>query len=137
MFAAHELQAAMAHRRGRLLYRGDVGLGPRAGGAWMKEAEPWQLLLVIALFASIYLFIGLGRGWLMRAIQITIMLAIMGSNIRWNWTPNGYLAGMVGIGAAWVLTVPPVLIWDRLRRKPRPPVSRSVVKREQSTELDL
>lgn len=101
----------------------------------MSPAEPWQWALLLAGVASIYLFIGIGQGWLMRALQITIVMAVIGSNIQWHWTPNGLLAGLIGVGAAFLLTVAPVLLWDRLWRKPR--ASRGVVERKQSTELDL
>lgn len=105
-------------------------------GEELKPAETWQWLLFFAGIASIYLFIGLGRGWLMRAIQITIVMAVIGSNIQWTWTHSGFLAGVFGIGAAYALTIPPIWLWDRLRREPRAGVSRGVVEREQSTKLD-
>jgi hypothetical protein len=28
--------------------------------------------------------------------QSTIIFAVMASNIHWHWTPNGYLAGLIG-----------------------------------------
>ncbi len=102
----------------------------------MTPAEPWQIAFTIGIYAVLYAMIGMGEGWLMRATQLTIMLLIAGSNIMWHWTPNGYMVGIIAIGAAWVLTVPPVLIMDRLRRK-RATRSQGIVKREQSTELDL
>ena len=38
----------------------------------MKDPTWWQWPMVIGLVGAIYLLIGLGKGWLMRAIQITI-----------------------------------------------------------------
>lgn len=98
--------------------------------------EPWPLVILLAGVASIYLFIGLGEGWLMRALQITIVMAVIGSNVQWHWTHSGFLAGLVGIGAAFVLTVAPLLLWDRLRRQRRSGVSGDIVEREELSEPD-
>ncbi len=74
----------------------------------MTPAEPWQWALVVFSFGLCYLFVGLGRGWLMRAIQLTIILAVMGSNVQWHWTPSPVVPGLFGIAAAWLVTVPPL-----------------------------
>jgi mannitol-specific phosphotransferase system IIBC component len=36
--------------------------------------------------------------------QSLIIFAVMASNIRWHWTPNGYLAVLIGAGLAYGLT---------------------------------
>ena len=36
--------------------------------------------------------------------QSSIIFAVMASNIHWQWTPNGYLAGLIGVGLAYGLT---------------------------------
>lgn len=82
--------------------------------AGMTPAEPWQWAFVVAIFAGCYLFIGLGRGWIMRAIQLTIFLVVAGSNIPLRWTDGPLVPSLVGVAAAWLFTVPPILIWDRL-----------------------
>jgi len=41
--------------------------------------------------------------WLL--LQGLIMFAVMASNIHWHWTPNGYLAGILGWIAALLVTV--------------------------------
>lgn len=38
-------------------------------------------------------------------LQSSIMFAVIASNIHWQWTPNGYLAGLIGISLAWLLTL--------------------------------
>jgi hypothetical protein len=38
-------------------------------------------------------------------IQSSIIFAVMASNIRWHWTPNGYLAGLIGAVLAYGATV--------------------------------
>jgi hypothetical protein len=48
--------------------------------------------------------------WLL--FQSLIMFAVCASNIRWHWTPNGYLASMIGVGLAWLATV----LINQLRR---------------------
>jgi hypothetical protein len=37
-------------------------------------------------------------------LQSSIMFAVMASNIHWNWTPNGYLAGLIGVALAYGAT---------------------------------
>src|ERR1700687_791905 len=36
--------------------------------------------------------------------QLIIIIAVVFSNIHWHWTPNGYLASLLGIAAAWLCT---------------------------------
>ncbi|MGY4160482.1 hypothetical protein ACVINW_006324 [Bradyrhizobium sp. USDA 4461] len=36
--------------------------------------------------------------------QSLVIFAVLASNVHWHWTPNGYLAGMIGVGLAWLLT---------------------------------
>lgn len=36
--------------------------------------------------------------------QSSIIFAVLASNIHWKWTPNGYLAGLIGVGLAYGLT---------------------------------
>jgi hypothetical protein len=38
-------------------------------------------------------------------LQSSIIFAVMASNIRWHWTPNGYLAGLIGVGLAYGVTL--------------------------------
>jgi hypothetical protein len=48
------------------------------------------------------------------------VFAVCASNIRWQWTPNGYLAGLIGVllarGVTPLVSAP---FWRRLRRVPR------------------
>jgi hypothetical protein len=48
-------------------------------------------------------------------LQSSIIFAVMASNIAYQWTPNGYLAGIIGVGLAWVSTrlIYSVLIWRK------------------------
>jgi len=43
------------------------------------------------------------------------MFAVMASNIHWQWTPNPYLAGLIGAGLAFAVTagVSQLLLWTR------------------------
>jgi hypothetical protein len=36
--------------------------------------------------------------------QLSIMAAVMCGNIYWKWTPNGYVVGILGLGAAYFAT---------------------------------
>jgi hypothetical protein len=38
-------------------------------------------------------------------LQSLIIFAVVASNIHWHWTPNTYLASILGILAALLLTV--------------------------------
>lgn len=90
----------------------------------MTEPTWWQHLLMIGAVIGIYLLIGIGKGWLMRAIQITIAMAVILSNAYWHWTPNPYIPGIFGIALAWLLTVFPIMLWEWPifeKSRPRPP----------------
>lgn len=49
----------------------------------------------------------------MKLLQLTIFVAVLFSNIHYEWTPNGYLASILAVGAAFVVTV----VIDRLRTR--------------------
>jgi hypothetical protein len=36
--------------------------------------------------------------------QGLIIFAVIASNIAWQWTPNPYLAGLIGVGVAYLAT---------------------------------
>ena len=38
-------------------------------------------------------------------LQASIIFAVMASNIHWHWTPNGYVASILGGIAALLATV--------------------------------
>jgi hypothetical protein len=38
-------------------------------------------------------------------IQSSIIFAVIASNIHWQWTPNTYLAGLIGAALAYGVTV--------------------------------
>jgi hypothetical protein len=40
----------------------------------------------------------------MYLLQGLIVFAVVGSNIHWQWTSNGYLASGLGILVVWVVT---------------------------------
>lgn len=40
-----------------------------------------------------------------KLIQFSVMVAVLGSNGAYHWTPNGYVAGLIAIGAAFFLTL--------------------------------
>lgn len=42
--------------------------------------------------------------WKWYVFQGLVMFAVIASNIHWQWTPNGLLAGIIGYGVAFVLT---------------------------------
>lgn len=51
----------------------------------------------------------------MRVIQALIVGAVVASNIQWKWTPNPLAALLVGVGIAFVMTVPPVAAYHKVR----------------------
>jgi hypothetical protein len=52
--------------------------------------------------------------WLL--FQSLIIFAVIASNIHWQWTPNGYLAALLGWIAALLVTVGLNGLGDLLRR---------------------
>jgi hypothetical protein len=54
--------------------------------------------------------------FLWRLLQASIIAAVMCGNIYWRWTPNGFLAAMLGVGVAYVLTILPFILIGRIRR---------------------
>jgi hypothetical protein len=38
------------------------------------------------------------------ALQGSVMLVLFGSNEIWGWTPNRYLAGLIAVGTAILIT---------------------------------
>lgn len=48
-------------------------------------------------------------------LQGLIVFAVLCGNIHWSWTPNGYLATILGIIAAYLLTVLPFQLFDLAR----------------------
>ena len=49
--------------------------------------------------------------------QSSIIFAVVASNIRWRWTPNGYLAGLIGVVLAYGLTAGLSELAERRSRK--------------------
>jgi hypothetical protein len=58
--------------------------------------------------------IGCAMGWII--LQLAVFIAVMVSNIEWRWTPNGYLASGVAIGAAYLATRAVSRLLDRRAR---------------------
>lgn len=52
--------------------------------------------------------------WLLRLIQMAIVIAVSGSAAYWQWTKNGYLMGILGIAAAYAFTKVYGWLLDRL-----------------------
>ena len=43
-----------------------------------------------------------------KLFQMTIVTLVLFSNVHYQWTPNGYLAALIGVGAAYAFTM---LLW--------------------------
>ena len=37
-------------------------------------------------------------------LQCVVIFAVMAANVHYGWTPNPYLAALLAIGAAWIIT---------------------------------
>ena len=46
-----------------------------------------------------------------KLLQALIVFGVLCANIYWAWTPNGLLAGILGLLAAYILTVLPFQIF--------------------------
>jgi hypothetical protein len=51
-------------------------------------------------------------------LQGSCIFAVMASNIHWQWTPNGYLAGLIGAALALGATaaINELLLWAGQKR---------------------
>jgi hypothetical protein len=45
-------------------------------------------------------------------MQFVIVVAVVGSNGQYHWTPNGYVAGLLGVLAAFLATLLAIGIGD-------------------------
>jgi hypothetical protein len=61
-----------------------------------------------------------------KTLQLGTVLAVLFSNVHYQWTPNGYAAGIVAMLAALFVTAIPVMITDfvHLCRRIAEPASR-------------
>lgn len=50
-----------------------------------------------------------------RVLQLGIVAAVLFSNIHYQWTPNGYVAGLVALFAALLVTAIPIMVADLAR----------------------
>ena len=41
----------------------------------------------------------------LKIMQFCIVVAVVGSNGQYHWTPNGYVAGLVAVAAAFLATL--------------------------------
>ena len=46
--------------------------------------------------------------------QYLIVCAVVMANVHWQWTPNPYVAGLMGIGLSFVVTVAVARLADAL-----------------------
>jgi len=66
-------------------------------------SEEGALLFTVALFVvAIFIWWRLTGRW--GALQVVIVMAVVASNVRWQWTPNPALATLIAIGVAWYIT---------------------------------
>lgn len=42
---------------------------------------------------------------MLKLMQFAIVVAVIGSNGQYGWTPNGYVAGLIAVGAAFLATL--------------------------------
>jgi len=49
-------------------------------------------------------------------LQMLVVFAVVTSNAYLHWTPNGYLAGFIGVGAAMLVTFLLSLAIDFVRK---------------------
>jgi hypothetical protein len=50
--------------------------------------------------------------FLLKVMQFAIVVAVVGSNGQYHWTPNGYVAGLLAVLAAFLATLLVVGICD-------------------------
>ena len=67
-----------------------------------------------------------------RLLQAVVFTLVLFGNIYWEWTPNGLLASLLGVAAAFLVTVTLSGLFDLFRRaaligKKRPSQSGSAI----------
>ena len=67
---------------------------------------------------------GLVKGG-MHILQMLVAFAVLSANVYYEWTPNGYLAGLLAVAAAWAVTVIPFWIIDKARMLIAPNAARN------------
>jgi len=50
-------------------------------------------------------------------LQSLIIFAVIASNIHWHWTPNGYVAGLIGVCLAYVVTCTVILVTQKVAER--------------------
>jgi uncharacterized membrane protein YgaE (UPF0421/DUF939 family) len=66
----------------------------------LNEQSSWMLLAALCAF-SIYIW---SKTSLWHAVQGSIFMVVIFSNVTLHWTPNNYLAAMIGIAVAFMVT---------------------------------
>lgn len=51
---------------------------------------------------------------LWKLLQISVFAGVIVTNIEWQWTPNGYVASLVALGAAFAVTYAISILFDGL-----------------------
>ena len=53
---------------------------------------------------------------LWKLFQIAIVAAVLFSNVHWQWTPNPLVAGLIGVGVAYLVTRLALGVYSYLQR---------------------
>lgn len=77
----------------------------------LSEDQAWLFTAGLFAAAGIIAAVRFGRWHL---LQIVVFAAVLCGNVYFRWTPNPYLASIVGIGAALIATVLVQTIVDRM-----------------------
>ena len=83
---------------------------------WLPLSEENVFWFGAVLFAIVLILWALRGPW--HLFQGCVFLAVVGSNIYWQWTPNKLLAAAIGIGAGLGATAALSWILRRLRLWP-------------------
>ena len=51
----------------------------------------------------------------MKLFQMVVFTLVLFSNVRWKWTPNGYLASLIAMGATFLATVFVIKVVETVR----------------------
>ena len=79
--------------------------------AMLSEDQAWLFTVGLFALAGIIAAVRFGRWHL---LQIVVFAAVLCGNVYFRWTPNPYLAGIAGIGAAFIATVLAQTIVDQM-----------------------
>ncbi len=75
------------------------------------QSESWDFQPIVEIVTGV-----VGCAMLWRIFQGLILFLVIASNIKWKWTPNGLVASLAGVAAAFLATLALTAVLDLVAR---------------------